>query len=96
MRPSPTRGSSSSACRYPLPYHKIAELYERVSRVVVVEELDPFIEEHVRMLGLPVIGKEAIPADGELDRTWSSRRSSRTSRPRRRSAGARCSRRRRG
>ena len=33
----------------------------------MVEELDPIIEETVRMLGLPVIGKEAIPADGELD-----------------------------
>ncbi len=52
---------------HPLPYKKVAELYERVSRVVVIEELDPFIEEQVRMLGLPVIGKEAIPADGELD-----------------------------
>jgi indolepyruvate ferredoxin oxidoreductase alpha subunit len=52
---------------HPLPYGKVAELYERVSRVAVVEELDPFIEEQVRLLGLPVIGKEAIPADGELD-----------------------------
>jgi indolepyruvate ferredoxin oxidoreductase, alpha subunit len=52
---------------YPLPYRKIAQLYEKVSRVAVVEELDPFIEEHVRMLGLPVVGKEAVPADGELD-----------------------------
>jgi len=52
---------------YPLPYRKIADLYERVSRVFVVEELDPFIEEQVRMLGLPVVGKEAVPADGELE-----------------------------
>ena len=44
-----------------------ASSYEHVSRVAVVEELDPFIEEQVRGLGLPVIGKEAIPADGELD-----------------------------
>ena len=52
---------------YPLPYRKIAALYEKVSRVFVVEELDPFIEDHVRMLGLPVIGKETVPADGEFD-----------------------------
>ncbi|MGZ4199339.1 MAG: indolepyruvate ferredoxin oxidoreductase subunit alpha [Thermoleophilia bacterium] len=51
----------------PLPYHKVAKLYESVSRVAVVEELDPFIEEQVRALGLPVVGKEVIPADGELD-----------------------------
>ena len=52
---------------YPQPYRMIAELYEKVSQVAVVEELDPFIEETVRLLGLPVIGKEAIFADGELD-----------------------------
>ncbi len=51
----------------PLPYEKIVKLYRSVSRVAVVEELDPFIEEQVRALGLPVVGKEAIPADGELD-----------------------------
>ena len=52
---------------HPFPYRKVAELYEKVSRVVVVEELDAFIEDQVRMLGLPVVGKEAIPANGELD-----------------------------
>jgi indolepyruvate ferredoxin oxidoreductase alpha subunit len=52
---------------HPLPYRKIARLYQQVSRVAVVEELDPFIEEQVRALGLPVVGKAAIPADGELD-----------------------------
>ncbi len=52
---------------HPLPYAKVTRLYDHVSRVAVVEELDPFIEEQVRALGLPVIGKAAIPADGELD-----------------------------
>jgi indolepyruvate ferredoxin oxidoreductase alpha subunit len=52
---------------YPLPYEKIVKLYRSVSRVFVVEELDPFIEEQVRGLGLPVVGKEVIPANGELD-----------------------------
>ena len=52
---------------HPLPYRKVARLFQQVSRVAVVEELDPFIEEQVRALGLPVVGKEAIPADGELD-----------------------------
>ncbi len=52
---------------HPLPYRKVAELYEHVSRVAVVEELDPFIEEQVRSLGLPVVGKVAVPAVGELD-----------------------------
>ena len=67
-RPSPRPGSSSWACRTRCPYAKVAQAcIEHVSRVAVVEELDPFIEEQVRALGLPVVGKEAIPADGELD-----------------------------
>lgn len=52
---------------HPLPYEKVAKLYSSVSRVAVVEELDPFLEEQVRGLGLPVVGKQVIPADGELD-----------------------------
>ena len=52
---------------HPLPYEKVARLYQSVSRVAVVEELDPFLEEQVRALGLPVVGKEALPADGEFD-----------------------------
>jgi indolepyruvate ferredoxin oxidoreductase alpha subunit len=52
---------------HPLPYGKVARLYESVSRVFVVEELDPFIESQVRALGLPVVGKEVIPSNGELD-----------------------------
>ena len=52
---------------HPLPYAKVVRLYEQVSRVAVVEELDPFFEEQVRALGLPVVGKAAIPWDGELD-----------------------------
>ena len=52
---------------HPLPYGKIVKLYQQVSRVAVVEELDPFVEDQVRALGLPVVGKQVIPADGELD-----------------------------
>ncbi|MDR1823805.1 MAG: hypothetical protein LBR27_00460 [Bifidobacteriaceae bacterium] len=53
----------------PLPYGKILELYGQVSRVAVVEELEPFIEDQVRAMGLPAIGKQAIPIEGELDQT---------------------------
>ncbi len=52
---------------HPLPYGKVAKLYDSVSRVFVVEELDPFIEDQVRALGLPVVGKEVIPSNGELN-----------------------------
>lgn len=51
---------------WPLPVARIAHLYRTVSRVAVVEELDPFLEEQIKALGLPVIGKEAVPSDGEL------------------------------
>src|SRR4030067_961173 len=46
------------------PRHGIVE--GRVARLVVLEELDPHIETHVKTLGLPVQGKEIIPIVGEL------------------------------
>jgi indolepyruvate ferredoxin oxidoreductase alpha subunit len=52
---------------WPLPVQKVAQLYRSVSRVAVVEELDPFIEDQVRALGLPVVGKQALPSNGEFD-----------------------------
>ena len=61
----------------------------------VVEELDPFLEDQVRALGLPVVGKEVIPRNGELTRRSSSTPSSRCSSAGRRAASAPCSRRRR-
>ena len=51
----------------PLPFQKVVKLYDSVSRVLVVEELDPFIEDQVRALGLPVVGKAVIPRNGELN-----------------------------
>lgn len=51
---------------WPLPTDKIARLYAAVSCVAVVEELDPFFEEQIRALGLSVVGKQVILADGEL------------------------------
>src|SRR5512134_1827618 len=52
---------------HPLPEALIREFAAGVSRLVVVEELDPHIETHVKALGLPVEGKERIPIVGELD-----------------------------
>ncbi len=52
---------------YPLPERRIREFAAGVSRLVVVEELDPYIETHVRSLGIPVEGKERVPIVGELD-----------------------------
>lgn len=51
---------------YPLPAGMIRDFAAEVETLVVVEELDPFIEEQVRALGLEVIGKEFFPLTGEL------------------------------
>lgn len=51
---------------YPLPEKLILELAGQVKQVVVVEELDPLIEEHVRLLGIPVKGKDVFPNTGEF------------------------------
>ena len=51
---------------YPLPVQMIRDFAAEVEALIVVEELDPFIEEQVRALGLEVVGKEFFPATGEL------------------------------
>ena len=51
---------------YPLPEKRIRDFAEGLERIVVVEELDGFIEEHCRQLGLAVEGKSLFPLEGEL------------------------------
>jgi indolepyruvate ferredoxin oxidoreductase alpha subunit len=51
---------------HPLPARMIRDFAAQVETLVVIEELDPFIEEQVRALGLEVIGKQFFPATGEL------------------------------
>ncbi|HDD24900.1 MAG TPA: indolepyruvate ferredoxin oxidoreductase subunit alpha [Chloroflexi bacterium] len=51
---------------YPLPQGMIRDFAAEVETLVVIEELDPFIEEQVRAMGLTVIGKQFFPATGEL------------------------------
>jgi indolepyruvate ferredoxin oxidoreductase alpha subunit len=51
---------------YPLPKQMIRDFATSVERVVVVEELDPFIEEQVLAMGIQVVGKEFFPITGEL------------------------------
>ncbi|MFZ5649256.1 MAG: indolepyruvate ferredoxin oxidoreductase subunit alpha [Bacillota bacterium] len=51
---------------YPLPVELIKRFASMVERVVVVEELEPFIEEHVRLIGIPVTGKEVFSSTGEF------------------------------
>ncbi|MEW6334931.1 MAG: thiamine pyrophosphate-dependent enzyme, partial [Thermodesulfobacteriota bacterium] len=51
---------------YPLPKKLIREFAGRVKKVVVIEELDPFFEEHIRLLGIEVAGKDVFPLIGEF------------------------------
>ena len=50
----------------PLPEKLIRDFAAKVDRLVVVEELDPIIEEHVRRLGIEVSGKDILPLEGEF------------------------------
>ena len=50
---------------YPLPQQKIRDFVKGLDKVYVVEELDPFIEEHCKVMGLDVIGKEVFTLLGE-------------------------------
>jgi indolepyruvate ferredoxin oxidoreductase alpha subunit len=51
---------------YPLPTNKIIDFCKNHDKVFIIEELDPFIEEHVKALGVTnVIGKEVFTLLGE-------------------------------
>jgi len=51
---------------YPLPENLIRSFASRVKRLVVVEELDPFFEDLIKAMGIPVEGKTLVPITGEL------------------------------
>jgi indolepyruvate ferredoxin oxidoreductase alpha subunit len=52
---------------HPLPSRMIRSFAQKVERLLVVEELDPFFEEQIRAMGIEVKGKEAFPLCGELN-----------------------------
>jgi len=52
---------------YPLPQNVLRQFASQVDRLIVVEELDPFLEENIRAMGIKVSGKEFIPRIGELN-----------------------------
>lgn len=51
---------------WPMPEKKITEFAKSVSQLVIVEELDGFIEAHCRNLGLACVGKSNFSNIGEL------------------------------
>jgi len=52
---------------WPVPEQLIRRFTSSVDRLVVIEELDPFIEEAVRLMGIHVEGKSIFPITGELN-----------------------------
>ena len=49
----------------PLPVKKILDFAAKVDKLVIIEELDPIIENHCKQLGLTVTGKDILPIEGE-------------------------------
>lgn len=50
---------------YPMPDKLITDFAKNHKKVFVIEELDPFIENHCKALGIEVIGKDAFTLLGE-------------------------------
>ncbi len=53
----------------PLPVKKILDFAAMVDEVIVIEELDPIIEDHCRKLGIKVKGKDILPILGEFSQS---------------------------
>lgn len=54
---------------YPMPKELILDFASKHKKIYVIEELDPFIENHCKALGIDVIGKEAFTLLGEYTPT---------------------------
>lgn len=52
---------------YPLPVNLIQEFASKVKKIYVIEELDPYLEEQIRAMGIEVTGKEIFPYTNEFD-----------------------------
>ena len=51
---------------YPLPIAAIGEFAKKVDKLLVVEELEPFIENQLKANGIPCVGKELFGLQGEI------------------------------
>lgn len=52
---------------FPLPMQKIRDFAAQVDQLIVVEELEPIMETEIRAAGIPCVGKDKIPCEGELN-----------------------------
>ncbi len=51
---------------FPFPDDLIRQFASTVKRLVIIEEVDPILEEHVKSLGIACDGKNLVPRCGEL------------------------------
>ena len=52
---------------FPMPKKLIKEFAEKVENLYVIEELEPFLEEQIRAMGIKVIGKDKLPITYEFN-----------------------------
>jgi indolepyruvate ferredoxin oxidoreductase alpha subunit len=52
---------------FPLAQNLVADFAARVDRLIVIEELDPCLEEEIKLMGTPCEGKSIFPLCHELD-----------------------------
>ncbi len=62
----PGAGVLKLGVSYPLPEAKIRQFCASVERVIVVEELEPIVENELKVMGLEVEGKSLFPREGEF------------------------------
>lgn len=52
---------------YPIPKKLVEEFASKVGKLYVIEEGEPFLENQVKAIGIPCVGKELVPICGELN-----------------------------
>ena len=65
----------------PLPRQRILDFAAKVDKVIVLEELDPVIEDHCRARGLSVVGKDKLPMVGEFSQGLVAKKLQETEKP---------------
>jgi indolepyruvate ferredoxin oxidoreductase, alpha subunit len=51
----------------PLPRNLILDFASKVKDIIVIEELDPYLEDQIKALGIKVTGKDKLPIEGEFN-----------------------------
>lgn len=51
----------------PLPEKLIKKFAKSVKKIYVIEELEPYLEDSIKAMGIDVIGKKKLPVTGELN-----------------------------